>query len=825
MANKSVSLRILLPEATTNYIQNPSLRFDATGWTAFSSTISRVLDYARFGISSLKVITSGAVLNEGVYYRVNNLTNVSEPITVSAYVRGNGKVRIRVISNPAGAQAISKTIHLNPNRWQRIEATSFTKGSNDVRLYVESAELTAKTLTFYVDGAQMERKPYSTTYCDGDITGCRWNIMQSASLSTRDGNTRAGGRWVTLSGTDREYDDLYMTVVGGLGMAPLTNNRQSFAVAPGGFFQNSKISERIVTVTFHAKHADLFGRENDVSLVKLHELRQFLIDTIKPDLVAGNQEFLMEYRDGAKPLYFRARYDGGLEGEWDVRNKFVQTFPLRLLVVSPLFEEDDQEIISIDFQESLKLGYVAGRVDGVWNHMNFGFNNVLGDLEIGRKGEIYASGSFTVANNNVAAIDPTIPANRIAYWDGSQWRALSLSTNGAVNDVAVAPNGDIYATGAFTTIGGVAANYIAKWNGSAWSALGTGLNDHGIHISIAPNGDVYVGGRFTTAGGINARRIARWNGSSWSSLGTYGGFADNQVNSIAISQDGTYMYVGGSFTDEFGQTTDALLKIAYYDVASNTFTAVGSGFDNTVLEVIISPANILYACGDFTASGTTTCNRIAQLIGQAFAPLGSGMDDTVNSFDVGVNGDIIAVGEFTTAGGIPCRGVALWNGSVWVNLDILIAIGNPTAINPLAVQFSPNGDIYIGGIQFGQTSYQSQVSGITTVANTGSSEASPVVYVQGAGTLKWLENQTTKKRIFLNMAVLAGEEVFLDFGRGTVESTVRGNLLPFVLPGSDFNAFRLAPGDNKIACLITNDVDAVVKMSYIPSHWSMDAVA
>lgn len=826
MNPKTVSLRILLPEATTNYIQNPSLRFDTTGWTAFSSTISRVLDYARFGIASLKVVTTGALLNEGVYYRVNNLTNVSDPITVSAYVRGTGKARIRLWTSPAGSQWVSKTIQLTESRWKRIEVSGFSKGSNDVRLYVESAEGTAKVITFYVDAAQMERKPFATTYCDGDVPGCRWNIIQSASLSTRDLNTREGGKWVRLSGTDREHEDLYVTVIGGLGMAPIVNNRQSFAMAPGGFFQNSKINERVVTLTFHAKHADTLGRNKDISLVKLHELRQFLINTVKPDLTAGDQEFLLEYQDGATPLYFRARYDGGLEGEWDVRNKFFNSFPVRLLVISPLFEEDDQEMTSIDFQESFRLFAVAARVDGRWSHMNYGLDNVPGDLEIGRKGEIFAGGSFTALNyGSSLAIDYNLAVNRVAYWDGQQWRALSTSTNGAVNDIAVAPNGDIYAAGAFTSIGGVAANYIAKWNGTTWSALGSGLNDHAVHVSIAPNGDVYVGGRFTTAGGINARRIARWDGSSWSSLGTYGGFADNQVNSITISADGTYMYVGGSFTDEFGLTLDNLLKIAYYDVASNSFSPVGSGFNNTVLEVVISPANILYVSGDFTASGTTACNRMAQLLGSAFAPLGSGMNNTVNSFDVGVNGDIIAVGAFTTAGGIPARGIALWNGSSWVNLDILLSIGDPSIAQPLAVQFSPNGDLYIGGTNFGSFTYQSQVSGITTVSNVGSSESSPVLYVQGAGTLKWLENQTTKKRVFLNMPVLAGEDVFIDFGRGTVESTVRGSLLAFVLPGSDFNSFTLAPGENKIACLITQDVGAVVKMYYTPKHWSVDTSA
>lgn len=826
MDKQMPALSILIPDATTNYVQNPSFRFDTTGWTAFSSTISRVLDYARFGISSLKVITTGSLLNEGVYYRVNNLTNISEPITVSAYVRGTGKVRIRLTNGISGSTWVSKPVWLSETRWKRIEVTGRSIGTNDVRMYVESADTTAKALTFYVDAAQMERKPYSTTYCDGDMPGCRWNIMQSSSISTRDASTREGGKWVVLSGTERDQENLYVTVIGGLGMAPITNNTQSFAVAPGGYFQNSKINERVVTLTFHAKHTDLLGKDKALSLTKLHELRQFLINTIKPDLTAGDQDFLVRYQDGGTPLYLRARYDGGLEGEWDIRNRFFNSFPLRLLVVSPLIEEDDQEMATLDFQESYRVLFAAARVDGVWNNMNHGFDSGVSDLEIGRKGEIFAGGSYSKANNNAAAIDPLISAKGITYWDGTQWQKLATSGvsggSALVNDVAVAPNGDIYITGSFTSVGGVACNYIAKWNGSVWSALGSGLGSDGLHISIAPNGDVYVGGAFTTAGGLTVNRIAKWNGSSWSKVGLFGGFKDGSVNSIAISPDGTYMYVGGSFTDQFSIATNSMLKIALYIVSTNTFTQVGSGFNDDVLEVVISPANILYVCGEFTASGTTVCNRIAQLIGSTFAPLGSGMDTDVNSFDVGINGDIIAVGRFTTAGGQPARGIALWNGSSWVNLDIFISAEGSSPPLTLAVQFSPNGDIYIGGSSFFTTA-QSKFSGITTVNNSGTAESAPFVYIQGAGTLRWLENQTTKKRVFLNMAILAGEDVFIDFGKGTVTSTVRGSLLSNVLPGSDFNAFSLAPGDNRIACLITQDVSAVVKMGYIPTHWSLDA--
>ncbi len=151
MTNNVASLRILVPDGTQNYVQNPTLRFDTTGWTLFSSTISRTLDFARFGIASLKVVTSGAVLREGVYYRVNNLLGIKDNITVSVYVRGTGKVRVRLNDNPGGQQWVSPSIFLSPLRWQRIEAIGRCSGGNDIRLTVETDGASAQAVTFYVE--------------------------------------------------------------------------------------------------------------------------------------------------------------------------------------------------------------------------------------------------------------------------------------------------------------------------------------------------------------------------------------------------------------------------------------------------------------------------------------------------------------------------------------------------------------------------------------------------------------------------------------------------------------------------------------------------
>lgn len=278
----AISLRILVPDATSNYVLNPQLRYDTTGWTASGSSISRVLTRARFGVSSLKVVTSGSVLNEGVFFRASNLSGISDVLTASVYVRGSGKVRLRLKDGFLGNQWATQPVALNDNWWTRLSVTGNCAGSNDMRLYVETADTTAKAITFYVDGAQMERKPYPTTYCDGDQPGCRWNIYAHNSISSRSFDTRKGGRWVDIAGACKKNNDIFVTVIGGLGMPTVTNAIQPWANAAGGYYQSYKVENRIVTMTFTVKKADrgFFPTE---SISKIHELREQLVEIFRPD--------------------------------------------------------------------------------------------------------------------------------------------------------------------------------------------------------------------------------------------------------------------------------------------------------------------------------------------------------------------------------------------------------------------------------------------------------------------------------------------------------------------------------------------------------------
>jgi len=516
------NLSILVPEATTNYIHNPALRIDTSGWTAYkNATITRSNNYSRHGVASLKVAIPGDVKYEGVFYRVNELSTKNEAVSISVYVRGNGKVILRLQDNAPGGPNIkqwdSEIVVLNSDRWKRISVSGYCSRSDDMRLLVISAAEIGITVsegtasTFYVDAAQMELHPYSTSYCDGFQPGCIWNGLYDSSTSSRNAYTREGGKWVLISGAQREREDVYMTVVTGLGVAPIANNRQVYSMSPGGYLDNVKILERPISLLFHVKHESIPKTCKDVlSLDKLHELRQMLIDIIKPDLTGGNQPFWLEYQDGDIPLYMKVHYDGGLEGDWDIRNQWMMSFPLRLLALSPMFYEDNQENVEIDFTDTDTYYDVVGKIDGDWDPLNGGTDNNVYALAVGKNGEVYAAGSFTKVNYNDAGIPYPIAQSVVAYYNGSGWINIATSVTGSnIFSIAVAPDGTVYVGGTFTVLNGVAANNIAKWNGTVWDNLGTGLNDTVRGIAVAPNGDVYVVGDFTTAGSIARKYVAR----------------------------------------------------------------------------------------------------------------------------------------------------------------------------------------------------------------------------------------------------------------------------------------------------------------------------
>lgn len=833
-----INLRVLVPEATENYIQNPQFRYGTTGWTTVGSTLTRTLDFARFGIASGQVVTNGAATGEGVYYRVSSLSGISDVITISVYLRGNSgneKVRLHLQDNPAGYEWTSEVVELRKDRWTRVEVSGRCSGGNDIRLKVETADSVAKAYTFYVDGAQMERKSYSTSYCDGDQPGCRWNLTASASNSTRTADTREGGRWIPLAGPCRPDNDIYVTVLGGLGTPPVQNNMQPWAIAPGSFFQNQKVLDRVATLNFTVKSEKL--AQSGLSLSSLHELRQQLVDLFKADKTLNDEAFWFEYSDtnSDKPLYIRFRYEAGLEGSWDVRNGWFNTFALRLIAVDPFWVEDSQEVKQLTVKNTYSAATTINafmRKNGEWLKItDSSGNHISGTVQcfaVAPDGTIYIGGAFTTP----------VGITRICKFDGTTLTVLGAGgANNTVYGLAVAPDGTLYAVGDFTTIGGVACNRVAKYNPTTntWAALGTGLNSTGRTVCVAPNGQVYVGGAFTTAGGVACLRVARWDSLQWRTVGATSGVSDD-VYAIINGYDGNTLYMGGRFltSNGGGVTYNAVCSI---DINTNLLSQLGTGMNSsgspTVYSLALGLDGTVYAGGLFFLPGNTALtvfDNIGQWNGGAtWLPVGTGLSDptggtgaSVLSLSIGKMGELYAAGNFSLAGTKPLYGFGKYYGDTWSPIE-LVQLPPAASQNGLSILYHPNGDLFVG-MGAGTGALFRHTPKINIVTNPGTAAVFPRLYIIGPGNLVYISNIKTGQEIFLYLTVLSGEEVFIDFARGTIISTTRGSLQYTLVPGSEIRSIYLLPGDNSFSVLMTEEVNPSMSLQFQPQDWSADAV-
>lgn len=158
--------------------------------------------------------------------------------------------------------------------------------------------------------------------------------------------------------------------------------------------------------------------------------------------------------------------------------------------------------------DSVVMGRI-GQFDGTtWTDMGTGANDVIETLAIGLDGTLYAAGAFTTMDGGAAA--------KLAYYSEGVWDQVGDGLSGGdVYTLAVAPNGDLYMGGSFTS----PYEYITYWDGATYLNLGSGVNDVVNTIEIGIDGIVYVGGQFTEAGDITlADMVAKWNRYSWSHL-------------------------------------------------------------------------------------------------------------------------------------------------------------------------------------------------------------------------------------------------------------------------------------------------------------------
>lgn len=786
---------IVVPEATTNLITNPSFETVTTGWAGGSDwTIARDTTYAKYGVSSLKG-TAGATASVSMMNYAITLPTASTDYALSGWVYVPAGWDGDNISLTATDLTSSSTVvnhqythGTSPtDEWVYLETILTVDSDVTGDIVVLTSSAPSSTTIFYADGIQVEEKAYVTTYCDGAQDGCEWTAGAHVSTSTRSARSWQGGRVRNLA------DDLSVQVNGWVGTSipQLDTNISELGLSAGGHHQSSR---------YRTRNWQILCQINGTSQANMHSLKRAFLAKLDPrrlgEVAGRGSPVRFRYTGSSETVYIDAFYTGG--AEFAGQSGFTDIFPIRLSSPDPFFRTIGDKAKVLDSRDTDTFSHIMRKgADGQWDNMSDLTANATGSPAVvaiasEEDGTIWLGG-------NVSDLEGDTAWDYLALYDpvaDSFSKPFTTDPDNIVNSIEIAADGTVYAGGTFTAIDGTSANRIASYNGSSWSALGTGLNGQCSVIKQGPDGRIYAGGSFTTAGGTTVRGVAAWNGSTWAAIGPPS--SGGSVNDLGWDKSGN-LYVVGSFTNWNG--AGAADYIAKWD--GSAWSAVTTPvFDASIYAIQFDAAGNFYVGGAFTQYNSATCNRVAYFNGTTFVPLSSGTNAEVFGMTIDGEGRLWIVGTFTTAGGSSLGDrIAIWDGSNFLGADIDLdgsaQMWYATYINGKG----SNKHVYIGGAFDNATG---EIAAVTTVTNQGSTLAYPVITVTRSGgtssKLRYITNRTTGAELTFNYDLLDGETLTIDLrpGRRRMVSSRWGEGWK-LLPTSDVANFTLAPGDNSLA--------------------------
>ena len=207
--------------------------------------------------------------------------------------------------------------------------------------------------------------------------------------------------------------------------------------------------------------------------------------------------------------------------------------------------------------------------------------------------------------------------------------------------------GELYAGGVFTEIGGINASYLARWNGSAWGPVANLISFMAADGLHANDTALFIG---------DGGRVRYWNGTGLFNL-TGNNSSSFNSTAYAITHYQDTLYCGGFFSSPFA-------RVAKWN--GTNYESLTSGC-NAQVGVLTPFEDQLFVAGNFQLAGDSLVNRTALWNGQEWNRMGAGVNDDV--FVHCFFQDTLYIGgRFTMANGQPASRVAKWNGSQWVRV-------------------------------------------------------------------------------------------------------------------------------------------------------------
>ena len=182
---------------------------------------------------------------------------------------------------------------------------------------------------------------------------------------------------------------------------------------------------------------------------------------------------------------------------------------------------------------------------------------------------------------------------------------------------SIEANGRFYVAGEFSTVGGEPRTSLAAIDVATghvdptFAPVIIGSAGAVDAIAISPDGtDLYIGGRFTNVNGTSRSRIAKLDAITGALDAAFNGNINSQVETIAT--DGTSVWVGGNFaTVNGGVAAPNLVKL---DAVTGTLDPAWVGTaGQRVRDIELDINNVLWVGGNFDTIAGTAIKRLAPL--------------------------------------------------------------------------------------------------------------------------------------------------------------------------------------------------------------------
>ena len=260
-----------------------------------------------------------------------------------------------------------------------------------------------------------------------------------------------------------------------------------------------------------------------------------------------------------------------------------------------------------------------------WQPMGLGVSDTVTAVAVAPDGSVVVGGFFNTAGG--------APANRIARWNGSTWATLGAGLTWPPHRIVVAANGDIWAAHN-------GAERLVRWDGSTWAITNLPLINNVYDLAVHPDGRVFAAGIFLPFGGPVVSVMQLANGT-WTALPPHG-TTPGSIDSIQVLANGD-LALAGAFT---------LTGLGNHGVLvfqNGAWSPLGSGSPLFVAATTQLPNGDLLASQTFL-QGNQVVGRIHRWDGATWTPLVDA-NSAITWMGASNRGELFASGVFTVIGG------------------------------------------------------------------------------------------------------------------------------------------------------------------------------